>query len=174
MAFSGVVENWLEWLAMNKGRSAATIIKYRGYLMVFNTFLEEISINEVNLDLLEKFTGKHLYDRGLTSKSRSAAIAAIRNFFAWADSKGIVDVNPAADLAYPTIGRRLPRAISLQDAEKLLRAPDLDTFPGVRDAAMISLLIGCGMRVSGMCGLNQSSLIFTQDHNERERLIVRV
>lgn len=173
MQFTDLTEKWLEWLSLNKGRSDATIIKYRGYLLVFSDFLDKKTISEVDLELLENFSGKFLYERGLTSRSRSAAIAAIRNFFSWCTSKGLIISNPANDLAYPTIGRRLPRAISLQDAEKMLRQPDLDTFSGVRDAAMMSLLIGCGMRVSGLCGLNQSSLIFTEDHNQRERLIVR-
>ncbi len=173
MDLDSQIEDWLEWLSLNKGRSEATIIKYRGYLDCFNGFLDGKNIGDVDLGLLESFSGKFLFDRGLSSRSRSAAVSAIRNFFSWAKLKGFVKSDPSSSLSHPSIGRRLPRSISLQDAEKLLREADLDTFAGVRDAAMMSLLIGCGMRVSGMCDLNQSSLIFTADETGRERLVVR-
>ncbi|MDT8372087.1 MAG: tyrosine-type recombinase/integrase [Gammaproteobacteria bacterium] len=173
MAIKSVIEEWLEWLSLNKGRSDATIIKYRGYLLEFESFLEDCALDDVDLKLLEQFTGKFLFEKGLVSGSRSAAIAAIRNFFAWVTKKGFISRNPAEDLAYPTLGRRLPRAISLQDAEKLLNSIDLDSFQGVRDAAMLAVLIGCGLRVSGLCNLNQSSLIFGADDKGRERLYIR-
>jgi site-specific recombinase XerD len=169
-----LIDDWLSWLQLNKGRSDATIVKYRGYMILFLEFLGDVQLCDVDLEILEKFSGKVLFERGLSSRSRSAAVSAIRNFFTWAQAKGVISNNPSENLPHPTIGRRLPRAISLQDAEKLLSATDLDTFIGVRDAAMMSLLIGCGLRVSGMCRLNQSCLIFTADENGHERLVVRV
>jgi integrase/recombinase XerC/integrase/recombinase XerD len=169
-----VIESWLGWIQFNKGRSESTVIKYRGYLYSLIEFINEKSLADVSLEDLEFFSGKHLFGKGLSSRSRSAAISAIRNLFAWMFERGIINNNPASKLSHPSIGRRLPRAISLRDAEKLLMAPDLDTFVGVRDAAMLSLLIGCGLRVSGLCSLNQSNLIFTTDHNNAERLIIRV
>jgi integrase/recombinase XerD len=170
-----IIDDWLRWLSGSRGRSDATIVKYRGYLTWFAEFLGERDLADVDLALLETFTGEHLFKvRGLKARSRSVAVAAIRNFFSWAVKHGLIGANPSVNLGYPSIGRRLPRSISLQDAEKLLHAPDLNTFIGVRDAAMISLLIGCGMRISGLCGLNQSSLIWTKDHKDRDRLIIRV
>lgn len=175
MAENQVVESWLKWLSMNKGRSDATVIKYRNHLTWFYDFLDGRPLSAVTLEDLETFAGEHLFKtRNLKPRSRSTVVAALRSFFTWAVKSGLVSADVSADLSYPTIGKRLPRGISLQDAETLLMAPDLDTFLGVRDAAMIALLIGCGMRVSGLVGLNQSSLIFTKDHKGRDRLIVRV
>lgn len=168
-----LIDDWTRWLVMSKGRSDATAMKYGRYLKDFVAFLDGKPWSDVDLHVLEDYTGRCLFERKLSTRSRSAAIAAVRGFFAWLERQGIVNSSPADDLQYPTLGRRLPRPISLSDAERLLRAPDLDSFLGVRDAAIMTLLIGCGMRVSGLCGLNQSSLIFTQDHKQRERLIIR-
>ncbi|PHS25941.1 MAG: recombinase XerD [Methylophaga sp.] len=173
MDLTGLIEDWLSWLLMNKGRSPATIIKYRGYLNIFKEHLGDSQIVDVDLDLLEDFSGKVLFDKGLASRSRSAAVSSIKNFFSWLKLKNIISSDPSDKLAHPSIGRRLPKAITLQDAEKLIGATDLDTFIGVRDAAMMSLLIGCGLRVSGLCNLNQSNLMFTQDNEGRERLVIR-
>jgi len=175
MADNQAVESWLKWLTLNKGRSDATEVKYRNHLNRFFDFLDGRPIGSVTLDDLEAFTGEHLFKtRGLKPRTRSTAVAAIRSFFSWAVKTGLIVSDISESLAYPSVGKRLPRGISLQDAETLLMAPDLDTFLGVRDAAMMALLIGCGMRVSGLVGLNQSSLIFTKDHKGRDRLIVRV
>lgn len=174
MDLSAAVEDWLSWLSVSKGRADATVVKYRGYLAELIAFLDGAPVTDIDLPKLEAFTGQHLFGKKLSSRSRSAAIAAVRNFFTWLHRDGRIRSNPAESLEYPSIGRRLPRPISLSDAEKLMMAPDLDTFIGVRDAAIMSLLIGCGMRISGLCSLNESSLIFTKDHKGRNRLIVRV
>ncbi len=73
----------------------------------------------------------------------------------------------------PRVGLALPRAAQLAHAEKLLMQPDLSTFAGVRDAAMLSMLIGCGCRINGLIGLNESQLIWTTSNLATERLTIR-
>jgi site-specific recombinase XerD len=65
-------------------------------------------------------------------------------------------------------------SLALEHAERLLTQPDIDTFVGVRDAAIIGLLIGCGLRVSGLCNLNESDLLWYHDKDlGREVLTLR-
>ena len=52
-------------------------------------------------------------------------------------------------------------------------ANDLETLAGLRDAAMFALLLGAGLRVSGLCALNESDLIWHQDEAGADRLTVR-
>ncbi|WP_292363036.1 tyrosine-type recombinase/integrase [Methylophaga sp. UBA1464] len=170
---AAVINDWLRWLSMSKGRADQTINKYRGYLVDFIAALDGRDLSSVTLEQLEDYTGRQLFERKLSVRSRTVVVAAVRNFYAWAKRVGHISSNPADSLEYPTFGRRLPRPISLSDAEKLLMAPDLDSFIGIRDAAMMSLLIGCGMRVSGLCSLNQSSLIWAKDHKGLQRLFIR-
>ena len=59
----------------------------------------------------------------------------------------------AEQIPVPQLGRRLPDVMSLASAEKLMWAPDLNTFSGIRDAALLALLVGCGVRVGGQ-GIN--------------------
>lgn len=60
--------------------------------------------------------------------------------------------------AHPKLSKPLPDALSLANAERLMWAPDLSTFLGMRDAAILGLLIGCSLRVSGLVALNDSDL----------------
>ncbi|WP_238843273.1 tyrosine-type recombinase/integrase [Vibrio cincinnatiensis] len=145
--------------------------KYRGLL---NKFCEFLNGNFVNAELktLEQFSGGWLHRAGYSAASRKVAVAAIRGFYAFLAQRHLIVKNPAQDLVYPKIGRRLPRFMGLKSAEALLFQPDLTSLSGVRDSAMLALLIGCGFRVAGLCGLNESQLIWYQ-YGEVERLAIR-
>lgn len=170
-----LIEAWLTWLQHNKGRSEATAGKYRGYLQRLVSFLSDkgLQLLEASAADLEAFAGLWAHEQGLSPRSRRAMVAALRGFYAWARKAGHASSDPAGDVPYPTSGRRLPVAMSLESAEALLMQPDMETFTGVRDAAMLALLIGCGPRISGLVGLNESDLRFVKIEG-REWLIVRL
>ncbi|MFP4162127.1 MAG: tyrosine-type recombinase/integrase, partial [Ectothiorhodospira sp.] len=73
----------------------------------------------------------------------------------------------------PKAGAPLPRPLSLENAERLILQPDISTFIGLRDAAILSVLIGCGLRVSGVVALNQEDLNWV-DYEGQEWLVIRV
>jgi len=171
-----LIEAFLSWLSHNKGHTEATTNKYRGYLSRLDAFLmgRGTSLLGASIDLLEEFTGLQAHKDGLAPSSRRPLVASVRGFYAWLRRKKLIAVNPARDLPYPNAGLKLPTPMDLRNAEKLLMQPDLDTFRGVRDLAMLFVLIGCGVRVSGLVNLNESSLIFTRlDGNEWLVLKVR-
>lgn len=138
---------------------------------------------QLTLDDLEDFTGLVAHSMGLSPQSRGPMVAAVRNFYGWAKRAGHLRISPADQLRYPKKGRRLPRPAQISTAERLLMAPDIETFLGLRDAAMIATLIGCGLRVSGLCAMNQGHLtwdvvdgvqrlvIVAKEKGSRERFI---
>lgn len=167
-------ESWLSHKTFNEAKSPRTVSKYRGHLETLSAFLAEggNSLFEASSDQLIEFTGIYLHKKGLKPASRRVAIAAIRGFYKWAFERGEVVADPAIALAYPQTGRKLPVAMGLGHAEKLLMQPDISTLPGVRDAAIIALMVGCGFRVGGICGLNEKSLVWYQ-HQGISRLAVK-
>jgi len=173
--FSELKTGYLDWLQYNKGRSPDTARKYGGYLDRLEKFLDEssLSLDDVSLSLLEKFTGTEAHNAGLHQNSRRPMVAAVTGFFDWLLKQGFLTNNPAENLPYPKKVKRLPVPIELKNAEKIIMQCDLKTFKGVRDAAMLSILYGCGVRVSGLCNLNQSHLSFVM-HNGVEWLIIKV
>jgi integrase/recombinase XerD len=155
-----VIDAWLEWLEGSKGRSKRTLEAYglavrrlREYLA-----LDGVSVLDVDSVQLEVFTGLHLHKAGVVARSRAPYISALRSFFAFAHERRMLERNPAVKLEQPKTGNPLPRSIGLANAERLMWAPDMGTFIGIRDAAMLAILIGCGPRVSGLCALNEGSL----------------
>lgn len=176
VAFDDAVAMWLGFLENNKGRSPTTVVKYEGALNKLRGFLEPRGRDHlsVTMDDLDEFSGIWMIKRGMTSVGRKPVIAAVRGFFLFLVRNGVRADNPAMAIVSPKLPNGLPVFMPLADAEKLLKQPDLETFGGVRDAAMIATLIGCGFRVSGLVGLNESSLIFAPDEKGREMLVIRV
>lgn len=173
MSFQESVAAFLEWKHMNQGRSARTIDVYALALRRLGEFFAGRDVLAATQDDLLLFTGKWLFDRGLADPlSRKTHVSAVREFYRWLHARGRVKVNPAADVPHARIGRKLPRVMTLEHAERLVFAPDFTTFEGVRDAAIIAMLVGCGLRVSGLVGLNVGNII-SQVIDGRPRLVVK-
>lgn len=171
-----LIESWLSFLLANRGNAPSTINKYRGYLKQLQLYLVEerdSSLFQANPEKLESFTGLWLHKKGVAPKSRHVVVAAIKGFYLWLFDQNRISHNPARNLQYPNVGRKLPRQLGLSNAERLLMQPDIDTFKGLRDAAMLALMMGCGMRVSGLVNLNQEDLFwFEFEGSQRLALLV--
>lgn len=163
------IDAWIEYLGVAQNRSPRTLEAYRLAVARLVDFMQPRSILVADPDELEVFCGLWLHKKGIVALSRKPYISAIKGFFAWATQKGVIERNPALELQHPQTGQPLPRTISLANAERLMCAPDLGTFIGIRDSAMLHLLIGCGLRVSGLVGLNLGD-IRSVDIAGRQRL----
>ncbi|MBD3609895.1 MAG: tyrosine-type recombinase/integrase, partial [Gammaproteobacteria bacterium] len=109
----------------------------------------------------------------LTPAARRPVVAAVRGFYGWAHESGYINTNPAEYLYYPKSGRKIPVAMSLASAERIMLQCDLDTFIGLRDAAILAVLIGCGPRVGGVCGLDVEDLHWQHDAAGMDRLVIK-
>jgi len=168
-----LIEQYLEWKQFNQGRSIGTCVKYRCYLKRLSDSLPG-ELVDAEKEQLEAFVGIDAHKEGLAPKSRRAMVAAIRGFYSWLLREKKISVNPASIIEYPTAGNKLPIAASLNTAEKLLMAPDLNTLKGVRDAAILAVLIGGGLRISGLCRLNESHMLWFKEADGSERLVLKV
>jgi len=173
---SELIQKWLVFKEFNQNRSAATVDKYRNYLERFAAWLDEdcgVNLLQADKDHVELFSGLISFKQGLKPRARRPLVAALREFYKWTYDNGLRSDNPAAGLEYPGIGHIIPKVSSLNTAERLLMAPDLSTFLGVRDCAMMATLLGCGFRISGLTGLNESSLQYVE-HDGFTRLLIKV
>lgn len=147
----------------NHGRTSSTGHKYRRALMRLAEFLGADrpgrSLLEASADELTAFTGPWLHKHGVIARSRRPYVAAVREFYRWARHTALVADNAAAGVTYPKTGHALPDVITMPNAEKLMWAPDFQTFKGLRDGTMLALLIGCGIRVSGLINLNERDVV---------------
>lgn len=166
------ITDFLVFKQRNQGRGARTAAAYGDALRRLQVFLEGREILDASPDELEMFCGPWLHKQGVLAVARRPYIAAVREFFKWAKHTKRAKDNQAAGLTYPKTGRKLPRVLSLSNAERLMWGPDFNTVKGVRDAAILSVLIGCGLRISGLTGLNQGNLA-SVEHKGQIRMVIK-
>ncbi len=103
---------------------------------------------------------------GLSASSAARAVVAVRSFHRFALLDGTSADDPAAQVRPPKQPRRLPHALSLEDVQALLDAPDRTTPAGLRDAALLELLYGTGARISEAVGLDVDDVTAQLDDPE--------
>lgn len=152
----------------------ANFLKYikKQFKLTDEADLKEIKINDMDISILKKITLQDIHgyisymaiDLKSSPATRARKISAIRVFFKYLTSKAkIIDVNPAQDLETPKLGRRMPRYLSLEESKKLLNVSQDDTDRNsVRDHAIITLFLNCGMRLSELVGINISNIDFSE------------
>ncbi len=85
-------------------------------------------------------------------------IATLRSFYKWAERRGVAPTNPMIAIRTPKQGKRLPKAIAVEQIEKLLITPSDRDVLGLRDRAMLETLYSTGIRVSELVDLNVDDL----------------
>ncbi len=118
----------------------------------------------------------------LGTKDYSAAtmarkIATLRSFYKWGQKRGVTRSNPMTAIRTPRQSKRLPKAISIEQVERLLCTPSDKEVLGMRDRAMLETLYSTGIRVSELVGLNAGDVdengeaLRVRGKGKKERLV---
>ena len=97
-------------------------------------------------------------DEGLSKRSQSRLLSALRSFFGWCILEGERKDDPCDGVDMPKIGRYLPDVLSVEEVSKILDSVDLSRPGGLRDRAILEILYGCGLRVSELTALRISQV----------------
>ncbi|MBL0927498.1 MAG: tyrosine recombinase XerC [Phycisphaerales bacterium] len=101
---------------------------------------------------------EHLGEQSYSPATMARKIATLRSFFKWANKRGYTATNPMTMIRTPRQAKRLPKAITVEQIEQLLAAPDDGEVLGARDRAMLETLYSTGIRVSELVDLNSDDL----------------
>jgi len=161
---------WLAHLSHARRLSPHTVEAYGRDVREFFGFLQahlggQAGLVELRALQISDFRAwlAHRRSDGLTSASLARAISGLRNFFRFLQKTGVLE-NPAiGGLRGPKIPHGVPKPLSAPQALRTVAdAGDLanDPWIGLRDVAVLSLLYGCGLRVSEALGLNRDAAPF--------------
>ncbi len=100
----------------------------------------------------------HLDGFGYSPATTARKIATLRSFYKWLLKRGECQTNPMLLIRTPKQTKRLPKAITVDQVEKLLSAPDNRETLGARDRAILETLYSTGVRVSELVDLNRNDL----------------
>ena len=153
------IGDYLDHLEAEVGASVHTVAGYRRDLARYRDFLAGEGIQQVadvHADHVAAFAQYLRAGTGpaLAASSVARAVAAVRSFHAFAVRDGDAEQNPAVRVSPPKQGKRLPKALSVDQVQALLDVPDRTTPTGLRDAVLLELLYGTGARVSEVCDLD--------------------
>ena len=99
-----------------------------------------------------------MHSGGRSGRGIALILSGWRGFYTWLGREGVVQSNPVQDVRAPKAPKPLPKALSVDDAMQLAEfsaTPDItDPWLECRDAAMVELLYGCGLRVGELVGLD--------------------
>jgi len=148
------VERFLLHLAAR--RSPRTVDAYRRDLAALGAFLGN-PVADATQDELERWLAE-MRAAGLAASTLARRTAAVRTYFRHLILIGTHSENPAASLQLPRRPRRLPRALSPAETERLIEAAAGTTPRSLRDRALVELLYGAGLRVSEAVGLEKGGV----------------
>lgn len=155
-----LVELFLNYLSVERGLSQNTILAYQSDLTKFISYLNIQDINSINKTIRENITS-YMWtqkEKGLSANSLSRGLAAIKVFYRFLLREKIISSDPTDLIESPKLWKRLPDALSLEEIESLLNAPNIKDKQGLRDKALLEVMYATGMRVSEVANLKIQDL----------------
>ena len=181
--FPAIAIDYASQKSVIEGKSDNTVCEYLSDLRMFFRYLiatekhidlsspafNEIDISGITVADLEKVTAETIYrflfyvdqQRGNGAASKSRKLSALRSFFKYLYvKKHAISHNPTADIDGPHHRNALPKFLNLEESRRLLSVVegDLESKTRVRDYAIITLFLNCGMRVSELVGINLTDI----------------
>lgn len=154
------VNDFLEFLSVEKGASTNTIAAYRNDLGQLEEFINakrdsaSIEWGGIQQDIILDYIldlKSHSYAEATVARK----VAAVKSFFTFLQAEGQLKSNPTEALASPKVGKTLPKPLTVQEIDELLEQPARRSTPEARrDRAMLELMYATGLRVTELVSLD--------------------
>jgi integrase/recombinase XerD len=153
------IDQFLAWMSVEQGRSPRTIEAYRRDLSSYSAFLESVGTPPTGASSaqVDGFVG-HLRSSGKAPKTVARHLAAVRMFHGFLVAEGLRPDDPTVLTEGVRVPKGLPKALSMDDVNRLLEAVSGIDSLAIRDQALLEFLYGTGARISEACGLSLGDL----------------
>jgi integrase/recombinase XerC len=178
-----LIQRFREHLESERRASPHTVLAYVRDVTALSDYVCErrgpaASIQDIDKLLLRSFLGE--LSRTVSPTTIGRKLASVRAFFGWLERESLVRKNPAAALASPKLRRKLPTFLNADAAAEVMQVPleaHVTRAERTRDAALLEVLYGCGLRVSELVGLDLDHVAFEREEvrvlgkGKKERLV---
>jgi tyrosine recombinase XerC len=158
-----LISAYLSYLEDERNYSQHTVVSYANDLAQYYTFLNNTypelleRHDDTDQGVIRAFLGL-LLDSGVSKKSVVRKLSTLRSFYKFLVRRNVVRQNPAINIVTPKVEKRLPQFVDKDSMERILLLPKTDTFTGARDAVILELLYGSGIRRAELIGLDLADL----------------
>jgi integrase/recombinase XerD len=151
-----VVDSYLSWVELEKGRSKNTVLGYENDVCQFGEYLNSrfsmTDWHQLNPEHIGEWQAE-LTRKNYSNASSARKMTAVRSFVRFMAREGIIPARSAENIHGPKLVRKLPATLSVEDLNALLKAPDATSAQGLRDRAIMELAYSSGLRVSEICSI---------------------
>ena len=153
----GLVERYLEHVRVEKRLAQRTVALYALDLQKLVTLAGQagVGLTAVQNVHVRRWVAQ-MHGGGRSARGIALILSGWRGFYAWLGREGRVANNPVQDVRAPKAAKPLPKALSVDDAVQLAAFHNevADPWLEARDAALVELLYGSGLRVAELTGLD--------------------
>lgn len=172
MYTSELIQDYIEHLEVEGGRSRKTAENYRLYLERFVEFTEDIQVGKITSEIVRKYRlwlnrYKNFNEEELAIITQSYHLIALRGFLHYLSNRDIVTLAPDK-IILPKVSRKQVTFLYQDEVKRLIDQIDTTNEQGVRDRAVVELLFSSGLRVSELVGLNRDHV-----NTKRREFMVR-
>jgi site-specific recombinase XerD len=162
MQFSKAKTDFLEYLELEQNRSQKTIANYDHYLTRLLDYAGDITVDDINAELIRKWRlwlnrlGTNTSDE-LTATTANYHLIALRSFLKFCAKRDIPALT-ADKIELARTKRKQVTFLNEDELERIFAQPDVAKLAGARDRAILELLFSSGLRVSELVGLDRDQI----------------
>lgn len=162
MRLDRAIDAYLRYVTIERGLSEHTVGAYRRDLDVYLEWLTEAGVDDTTA-VTGAIISRFISDRSSivpppAATSLARLQSSVRGLHRFLVREGIESEDPTGRLRPPKMSQRLPKALTIDQVERLLAAPSAEEPIGIRDRALLELLYATGARVSEAVGLDVDDL----------------
>ena len=180
------LEAWLEKARALDAKSDATLIAYRQDVAGFLAFLADYQGGRAGRSALAEVGPTEMRawmartrDAGVGARSLARALSAVKSFYRWLSREDEFDATSVLSTRAPKFSKPLPRPLAPDAAKAVIETVDTqarEDWIAARDVAIVTLLYGCGLRISEALGLRRSDaplpdVLRIRGKGDKERLV---
>ena len=160
-----MIDEFLDYLRYERNYSALTVENYGKDLADLQAYFEDLdeglTWTTLDADVIRGWM-EHMMDRGNTATSVNRRLSAVRTFYRYARSRGIIEANPAHAIEGPKKQKPLPQFVKEREMDELLE-PEIwgEDYKDVRARTLLLMFYSTGMRLSELINLDDSMVDFT-------------
>jgi len=184
VTLSAAEEQFIYYCRMRNLRPES-IVTYTKHLRQFRRmvidskkFPEDVSLNEFTAHDINYYVIRPMMDAGYKTSSINSTIRVLKTFFGWAERSELIEVSPMDTVPKLKESQTVIETFSNDQIKRLLRAPDRQTFSGLRDYVIMTIMLDTGIRVSELRDIEIRNIDFTANQirlsrtkNGKERMI---
>ena len=160
-----MTEDFLNYLRYERNRSELTVCRYEQSLRDFESYFKnrdsQLSWESVDSDVIRDWM-ESMMDKGDMASTVNSSLSAVRSFFRFALSRGLVTHDPSYVVKGPKKQKPLPQFVREEEMNRLLDTPQMwqEGFDGLRARTIIILFYETGIRLAELIGLDVADVDF--------------